>query len=157
MGLPRPWDQQWSLRLQQILALETDLLEFEDIFDGSHVIDRKTEALKNGARDELAKLDKMGGAVESVAYMKERLVEAHSDRIKGIEKGSQIVVGVNEYLTSESSPLGTGDEAIMTVDPMVESTQVSDLKAWRKRRDSEAASRALAELKSAAEEGRNIM
>lgn len=157
MGLPRPWDQQWSLRLQQILALETDLLEFEDLFDGSHVVESKTEALKSEALQELKSIDEMGGAVHAVAYMKEQLVEAHTHRIKGIENGSQIVVGVNEYLTSEESPLGTGDEAIMTVDPMVESAQISALKEWRAKRDQTAVEDALKELKSAASEGRNIM
>ena len=157
MGLPRPWDQQWSLRLQQILALETDLLEFEDLFDGSHVIEGKTDTLKSGARTELQRIDKMGGAVEAVAYMKEQLVGAHMTRIQGIENGSQIVVGVNEYMTSEESPLGTGDEAIMTVDPMVEAAQISALKSWRETRDTDAARAALDELKSAAREGRNIM
>ena len=157
MGLPRPWDQQWSLRLQQILALETDLLEFEDLFDGSHVVESKTEALKSEALQELKSIDEMGGAVHAVAYMKEQLVEAHTHRIKGIENGSQIVVGVNEYLTSEESPLGTGGEAIMTVDPMVESAQISALKEWRAKRDQTAVEDALKELKSAASEGRNIM
>jgi len=157
MGLPRPWDQQWSLRLQQILALETDLLEYEDLFDGSHVVEAKTEALKQQARDELAKIDAMGGAVEAVGYMKESLVGAHIDRIRGIESGAQVVVGVNRYETTEESPLGTGDEAIMTVDPMVEAGQVKALKAWRAARDQSAADAALADLKAAAEDGRNIM
>ena len=114
MGLPRPWDQQWSLRLQQILAMETDLLEFEDLFDGSHVVEGKTEELKSGARETLSEIDKIGGAVDAVAHMKEQLVGAHSERIKGIENGTQTVVGVNAYTTTEESPLGSGDEAIMT-------------------------------------------
>ena len=157
MGLPRPWDQQWSLRLQQILALETDLLEYEDLFDGSHVVERKTDALKNEAREELESIDNLGGAVDAVGYMKERLVGAHTERLKGIESGTQIVVGVNQYTTTEESPLGAGDGAILTVDPMVEKSQISALQAWRRARDPDAVDAALTELRSAASQGRNIM
>jgi (2R)-ethylmalonyl-CoA mutase len=157
MGLPRPWDQQWSLRLQQILAYETDLLEFEDIFDGSHVIEAKTEELKRKARVTLAKIDALGGAKESIAFMKESLVDAHVERIRAIESGALKVIGVNSYTETEESPLGSGDGAIMTVDPAEEAAQVRDLKAWRSARDAKAAEAALAELRAAASEGRNIM
>ncbi|GAB5457961.1 MAG: protein meaA [Henriciella sp.] len=157
LGLPRPWDQQWSLRMQQILAYETDLLEYEDLFDGSHVIEGKTDALKAQARAELAEIDAMGGAVEAVSYMKESLVGAHIDRIKGIEDGSLKVVGVNAYTSSEESPLGAGNDAIQTVDPMVERQQVEALKVWRAKRDNGAVDEALSALKEAAETGQNIM
>lgn len=157
MGLPRPWDQQWSLRLQQILALETDLLEYEDLFDGSHVVGGKTDELKTIARQELARIDEMGGATESIGYMKEQLVNAHIDRIQGIESGDQVVVGVNKYTTTEESPLGAGDGAIQTVDPAEEAAQVKDLQAWRAKRDAAAAEAAIADLKAAAADGRNIM
>ncbi|MEO1189305.1 MAG: methylmalonyl-CoA mutase family protein, partial [Pseudomonadota bacterium] len=157
LGLPRPWDQQWSLRMQQILAFETDLLEYEDLFDGSHVVDGKTEALKAQARTELAKIDEMGGAVEAVSYMKESLVGAHIERIKGIENGDLKVVGVNAYTQSEDSPLGAGNEAIQTVDPMVERQQVEALRQWRSKRDDVAARSALQSLREAASSGANIM
>ncbi len=157
LGLPRPWDQQWSLRLQQILAFETDLLEFEDLFDGSHVVDGKTEELKAGARAELARIDEMGGAVDSVAYMKESLVGAHVDRIRAIESGDLTVVGVNKYTESADSPLSAGEKTIETVDPMVEAEQVRNLTEWRKSRDNAAADAALAALKAAAQSGENIM
>lgn len=157
LGLPRPWDQQWSLRMQQILAFETDLLEFEDLFDGSHVVEGKTDELRQQARAELAKIDDMGGAVEAVGYMKESLVGAHIDRIKGIESGTLKVVGVNAYTSTEESPLGAGNDAIQTVDPMVERQQVEALKKWRATRDNSAVEAALADLKAAAQDGRNIM
>ncbi|NQY14762.1 MAG: cobalamin B12-binding domain-containing protein [Henriciella sp.] len=157
LGLPRPWDQQWSLRMQQILAFETDLLEYEDLFDGSHVIDGKTDDLKSEARAELAKIDGMGGAVDSVDYMKESLVGAHIERIKGIESGDLKVVGVNAYTQSEESPLGAGNDAIQTVDPMVERQQVEALKKWRRDRDESAAQSALSDLRAAAASGANIM
>lgn len=157
LGLPRPWDQQWSLRLQQILAYETDLLEFEDLFDGSHVVDGKTEELKDGARAELARIDEMGGAVDAVPYMKESLVGAHVDRIRAIESGDMTVVGVNKYIETAESPLSAGEKMIETVDPMVEAGQVKALNEWRKQRDSAAAEAALAALKAAAQSGENIM
>ncbi|MEO1552588.1 MAG: methylmalonyl-CoA mutase family protein [Pseudomonadota bacterium] len=157
LGLPRPWDQQWSLRLQQILAFETDLLEFEDLFDGSHVVDGKTNALKAQARDELAKIDEMGGAVDAVAYMKENLVGSHIARIKGIENGDLKVIGVNAYTLSEDSPLGVGNDAIQTVDPMVERQQVEALRQWRSQRDEGAAQSALNALRDAASSATNIM
>lgn len=157
MGLPREWDQQWSLRLQQILAYETDLLEFEDLFDGSHVVDAKTNELKEGARAELARLDEMGGAVDSVPYMKESLVGAHVERILAIESGAQTVVGVNRYQETAESPLSAGEKMIETVDPMVEAGQVKALKDWRSARDEAAAQAALKALQEAARSGENIM
>ncbi len=157
LGLPRPWDQQWSLRLQQILAYETDLLEYEDIFDGSHVIESKTEELKALARDTLADLDARGGAIQSIDHMKESLVGAHIDRIKAIESGDLTVVGVNRYTETAESPLAGGDGSIQTVDPAEESAQVRDLKEWRSQRDASAVENALAALKQAAQDGTNIM
>ncbi|MEM6901458.1 MAG: protein meaA, partial [Pseudomonadota bacterium] len=157
LGLPRPWDQQWSLRLQQILAFETDLLEFEDLFDGSHVVEAKTDELKAKARETLSRVDAEGGAMASVAMMKESLVGAHIERIKGIESGNQVVVGVNRYNSTEDSPLSAGEEAIQTVDPLVESQQIKALNKWRADRDQRAVETALADLKSAAASGENIM
>ena len=157
MGLPREWDQQWSLRLQQILAYETDLLEFEDLFDGSHVVDAKTDELKRGAREELARLDETGGAVDNVGYMKTSLVGAHVERILAIESGAQTVVGVNRYEETAESPLSAGEKMIETVDPMVEAGQVKALKEWRQARDNEAATAAIDALKAAARSGENIM
>ena len=157
LGLPRPWDQQWSLRMQQILAYETDLLEHGDIFDGSREIARKVEALKEEARAELATIDRMGGAVAAIDYMKRRLVESNSIRLRGIETGEQVVVGVNRFIETEPSPLSAGEGTIQTIDPAVESEQVSRLQAWRAARDGKAAAAALAELERAAREGRNVM
>ncbi|MEM9739681.1 MAG: protein meaA [Pseudomonadota bacterium] len=157
MGLPRPWDQQWSLRLQQILAYETDLLEFEDLFDGSHVVDGKTEELKGFARDELATIDGRGGATQSIDYMKQQLVSSHMDRVRGIETDTQVVVGVNKYTTTEHSPLSAGEDAIQTVDPSVENAQIRALQAWRASRDQAAADQTIRMLKEAASLGTNIM
>ncbi|OAN47967.1 protein meaA [Paramagnetospirillum marisnigri] len=159
LGLPRPWDQQWSLRLQQIVAYETDLLEFGDIFDGSTEVTRKVEELKVGAREELARIDAMGGAVAAVesSYMKQKLVESNARRIGAIESGEQIVVGVNKWTETEPSPLTTGDGSIMTVDPKSEAEQIERLKAFRASRDAKAVEAAISALKSAASEGRNIM
>ncbi len=156
MGLPRPWDQQWSLRLQQILAYETDLLEFEDLFDGSHVVEAKTAELRDIARSELAEIDGLSQD-EAIAHMKAALVGSHSERIRGIETGEQVVVGVNRYTTTEESPLSAGEGAIQTVDPMVEREQVDALKAWRASRDEAHAEMALTALRAAAAEGGNIM
>ncbi|MGR3492480.1 MAG: methylmalonyl-CoA mutase family protein [Shimia sp.] len=157
LGLPRPWDQQWSLRMQQILAYETDLLEYDDLFDGNPAIDRKVAALKEGARAELAQIDAMGGAVEAIEYMKSRLVEANAERLQGIETGDTTVVGVNKWQAAEPSPLTSGDDAIMVVDPAVEADQVSRLDAWRAERDEAAVQAALADLRRAAAEGTNVM
>ena len=157
LGLPRPWDQQWSLRLQQIVAYETDLLEYADIFDGSEVVDRKVEELKELARAELAKLDAMGGAVASIDYMKEALIASNAARIANIERGDQVLVGVNRYTETEPSPLDSGVEGILTVPESVELEQVAALQAWRQDRNNAAVNKALTELKEAASEGRNIM
>jgi ethylmalonyl-CoA mutase len=157
LGLPRPWDQQWSLRMQQILAYETDLLEYGDIFDGSTEIAAKVAELKAEAKAELATLDAMGGAVEAIDYMKRRLVESNTARLRHIETGEQIVVGVNKWTETEPSPLTAGEGAIMVVDPAMEAEQVERLKTWRAQRDAKAVKAALAELERAAKEGRNIM
>jgi (2R)-ethylmalonyl-CoA mutase len=157
LGLPRPWDQQWSLRMQQIMAYETDLLEYGDIFDGSTEIARKVAELKEEARAELATIERMGGAIAAIDYMKRRLVESNSARLRQIETGEQIVVGVNRWTETEPSPLTAGEGAIMVVDPAVEAEQVERLKAWRAARDAKAVDKALADLETAAKEGRNIM
>jgi len=157
LGLPRPWDQQWSLRLQQIVAYETDLLEYGDIFDGSGVIERKVEELKDQARTELAKLDAMGGAVACIDYMKEALIASNAARVADIERGDQVLVGVNAYTETEPSPLDSGVEGILTVPESVEIEQVAALQAWRQNRDNKAVNQALKDLKEAAAEGRNIM
>jgi ethylmalonyl-CoA mutase len=160
LGLPRPWDQQWSLRMQQIVAFETDLLEYQDIFDGSAAIEAKVEELKREAREELARIEEMGGAIAAVesSYMKQRLVESNSERLGRIESGEQIVVGVNKFLETEPSPLSSGaDGGIQTVPEWVEREQIEALKAWRAARDKDAAEAALVGLRAAAQEGRNIM
>ncbi len=157
LGLPRPWDQQWSLRMQQILAYETDLLEYDDLFDGNPAIDRKVAALKDGARAELAQIDAMGGAVAAIDYMKGRLVEANSERLARIESKETTVVGVNRFTTTEPSPLTTGDGSIMMADPAAEADQIARLHAWRGARSSAAVEAALAALRSDAQSGANIM
>jgi (2R)-ethylmalonyl-CoA mutase len=160
LGLPRPWDQQWSLRMQQILAYETDLLEFDDIFDGSVVVEAKVEELKREARQELERIEAMGGAIAAVesGYMKQRLVESNTARLRAIEAGEQVVVGVNRWTESEPSPLAIGNGGdILTIDERVEREQVEQLHAWQAARDSEAVDKALADLRSAAQAGRNIM
>jgi (2R)-ethylmalonyl-CoA mutase len=157
LGLPRPWDQQWSLRMQQILAYETDLLEYGDLFDGNPAVTARVEALKNGARVELALIDGMGGAVAAIDYMKSRLVEANAERIARIEGGDTIVVGVNKWTEGEQSPLTAGEEAIMAADPQAEADQIARLKAWRAARDEAAVQAALARVREAAASGANIM
>ena len=159
LGLPREWDQQWSLRLQQIVAYETDLLEFGDIFNGSTEIQRKVDELMADARDELKRIDDMGGAVSAVesSYMKQKLVEANARRIGAIESGEQIVVGVNKWTETEPSPLTGGDGSILTVDHKVEAEQIERLKAFKASRDQGAVEAALAGLRAAAQEGRNVM
>jgi (2R)-ethylmalonyl-CoA mutase len=159
LGLPRPWDQQWSLRLQQIVAFETDLLEYADIFDGSIEIAKKVEALKAEALAEMQRIADMGGAVAAIdsAYMKQRLVESNLKRLAAIESGEQTVVGVNAFTEGEPSPLSGGDNAILTVDGSVEREQVEHLNAWRAARDGAAVTAALAELTAAAKEDRNVM
>jgi len=157
LGLPRPWDQQWSLRLQQVLAYETDLLEFEDIFAGSHVVEAKVAEQKAGALAELARIDEMGGSAAAIGYMKAQLVGSNAERARRIETGDMTVVGVNKWTETEPSPLSAGESSIETVDPKLEADVIAKLKAWRAVRDQNAADRALADLKAAAREGRNIM
>ncbi|MEP3687457.1 MAG: protein meaA [Sulfitobacter dubius] len=157
LGLPRPWDQQWSMRMQQIMAHETDLLEFDDLFDGNPAVDAKVELLKEGARAELANLDGMGGAISAIDYMKGRLVESNADRLRRIESGETVVVGVNKWQQGAPSPLMTGAGDIMQSDPGAEADQLSRLEAWRAARNDDAVKKALAELRLAAEKGENIM
>ncbi|MEL7213929.1 MAG: protein meaA [Pseudomonadota bacterium] len=157
LGLPRPWDQQWSLRMQQIMAFETDLLEYDDLFDGNPAVDRKVTALKEGARAELAQIDSMGGAVEAIEYMKSRLVDSNAERIMGIEGGETTVVGVNRYQEAEESPLTAGDEAIMVADKDAEADQLARLAAWKEARDDAAVQKALEAVRQAAATGTNIM
>ena len=157
LGLPRPWDQQWSLRMQQIMAYETDLLEYDDLFDENPAIERKVAALKEGAMAELTLIDSMGGAVEAIEYMKSRLVDSNATRIGKIETGEMTVVGVNAFQTGESSPLTAGEDAIMSVDPTTEADQISRLETWRATRDPKATQLALDTLRKAAIEGSNIM
>ena len=157
LGLPRPWDQQWSLRMQQIMAYETDLLEYDDLFDENPAIERKVAALKEGAMAELTLIDSMGGAVEAIEYMKSRLVDSNATRIGKIETGEMTVVGVNAFQTGESSPLTAGEDAIMSVDPATEADQISRLETWRATRDPKATQLALDTLRKAAIEGSNIM
>ena len=157
LGLPRPWDQQWSLRMQQILAYETDLLEYGDLFDNNPVVEGKVAALKDGARAELAQIDAMGGAVAAIDYMKGRLVEANADRIARIEAGQTVVVGVNRWTEAAESPLTAGEGAIMVVDAAAERDQVERLADWRAHRDPGAVADALMTLRTAAIAGRNIM
>jgi len=157
LGLPRPWDQQWSMRMQQIMAFETDLLEYDDLFDGNPAVDSKVEELKEGARRELANLESMGGAIGAIDYMKSRLVDSNAERLNRIEAGDTVVVGVNKFQKGEASPLMTGDGGIMVVDPAVEQEQISRLAEWRNQRDSAAVEKALADLRAAAANGENVM
>ncbi len=157
LGLPRPWDQQWSMRMQQIMAYETDLLEYGDLFDGNPVVDAKVESLKEDARAELANLESMGGAIAAIDYMKGRLVESNADRVNAIELGETIVVGVNKFTQGEASPLMDSEGGIMVVDPEVEKDQIGRLNEWRATRDNDAAKVALEELRRAAKSGENIM
>ncbi len=159
LGLPRPWDQQWSLRIQQILAYETDLLEYPDIFEGSRVMDGLVDELIEGARAEMAVVAERGGAVEAVPYMKGRLVESHRERMRRIESGELKVVGLNCFTEAEPSPLQQDqDGGILRVDPQVEREAIEAVRAWRSRRQQDAVERALEELREAAlDPSRNIM
>jgi len=153
LGLPRPWDQQWSLRIQQILAYETDILEYPDIFEGSRVMDGLVEELLEGARAEMAIVAEHGGAVEAVPYMKAALVDSHRERIHRIETGEQIVVGQNRFAESEASPLTADAEGgILLVDPALEAEQIEAVRRWRSARDGEAVAASLARLAAAARE-----
>jgi ethylmalonyl-CoA mutase len=157
LGLPRPWDQQWSLRMQQIMAYETDLLEYGDLFDGNPAVQRKVEELKEGARAQLARIDAMGGAVAAIDYMKGELVAANTARLARIEAGETVVVGVNRFTSGEPSPLTAGEDGILVVNPEVEADQIARLESWRAERDAAAAAAALDALRAAAREGRNVM
>ena len=157
LGLPRPWDQQWSLRMQQILAYETDLLEFDDLFDGNPAVERKVAELQAAAGDELARILAMGGAVAAIGYMKGRLVEANAERLGRIERGETVVVGVNRWTDGTASPLSTGADAVMQSDPAAAAGQIAALVAWRRERDAKAVALALAALNASARSGENIM
>jgi (2R)-ethylmalonyl-CoA mutase len=156
LGLPRPWDQQWSLRMQQVLAFETDLLEYADIFDGSHVIEAKTRDLVDGAQAELDDVLALGGAFNAIEELKGRLVRSHTERMRLIESGELQVIGVNSFTETAESPLG-GEENILKVDPAVHDEMVADVQAWRSSRDNDAVKRSLDEVRRCAEEGVNIM
>ena len=156
LGLPRPWDQQWSLRMQQVLAFETDLLEYEDIFNGSHVIEAKTNELVEQAWAEMNEILNLGGAFEAVETLKGRLVQSMSSRTSRIEKGDQRVIGVNAFTQTAHSPLG-GTDNILKVDPKIEKQMIRELEKWRKSRDQQAVNRALISLKTAAENKTNLM
>src|SRR5207244_13159975 len=131
LGLPRPWDQQWSLRIQQVLAYETDLLDYPDIFEGSKVMEGLVEELVEGARAEMAIVEEQGGAVEAVSYMKTQMVESHRERVAAIERGDHQVVGQNVYTSTEDSPLAGGEDGgIMTVDPGVEASSIAAVREW---------------------------
>jgi ethylmalonyl-CoA mutase len=159
LGLPRPWDQQWSLRIQQILAFETDLLDYPDIFRGSDVMAGLVEELSEGARAEMAVVAEHGGAVEAVPYMKTQLVESHRERVRRIESGELKVVGQNCFTEHEPSPLQAGEDGgILRVDPQVERSAVEAVQRWRSQRDQAAVDRALEELRTAAgKEDENVM
>ena len=159
LGLPRPWDQQWSLRLQQIGAFETDMLEYEDIFDGSKVIGEKVATLVEQIKSEIARIEEMGGAAsqEALEYMKERLVRSNAARIEDIETANEIRVGVNAYTETEVSPLTAGNGSFMTVDESAERHQITNLKEWRAARDEKKVAKALDALERAAKDGANIM
>jgi (2R)-ethylmalonyl-CoA mutase len=159
MGLPRPWDQQWSLRIQQVLANETDLLEYPDVFEGSKVMDGLVDELTEGARAEMAVVEEHGGAVAAVPYMKARLVESNRERVARIESGEQKVIGQNSFTETEDSPLTAGaDGGILTPDPEIERERVEALERWKAERDESAVREALDELaRVAGEEGENVM
>ncbi len=158
LGLPRPWDQQWSLRLQQIVAFETDLLEYGDLFDGSPVVEAKVASLIAEAMQEFDRIQAQGGATAAIDYMKQRLVESNAKRLSAIERGELVVVGVNKFTDSAPSPLSAGEDGgILTVDSAAELEQIERLKAWRAQRDDAAVAAALTALRQAAAENRNIM
>ncbi|MBN9747705.1 MULTISPECIES: protein meaA [unclassified Amycolatopsis] len=159
LGLPRPWDQQWALRMQQVLAFETDLLEYEDIFDGSHVVQAKVDEIVSGAREEIARVQDLGGAVAAVesGYMKSQLVSSLAEYRRGMENGERILVGVNKFETTEPSPLqAEGAKAIETIDPAVEKAAVAAVEKWREERDNAAVAKALAALKAKASTSDNL-
>jgi (2R)-ethylmalonyl-CoA mutase len=158
LGLPRPWDQQWSLRLQQVLAFESDLLEYDDIFEGSHVIEAKVAELVEGAQAEIDRVQAMGGAIEAVEYMKSELVSSHAGRRARIESGEEKIVGVNIFETTEPSPLTADlDGAIMAADPEAEKTALASVEAWKAERDETEVAEALAALAAAAKTDTNLV
>ena len=160
LGLPRPWDQQWSLRLQQVLAFESDLLEYDDLFDGSHVVEGKVAELATGAREEIDRIQAMGGAIAAVesGYMKQELVSSHTARRARIESGEEIVVGVNRFESTEPSPLTADLEtAVQAPDPEAEQAAFESLRAWRAGRDESGVSEALARLADDAKTDANLM
>jgi ethylmalonyl-CoA mutase len=159
LGLPWPWDQQWSLRIQQILAYESDLLDYGDIFDGSPEIAAKVAELVQEAQQELAHIEGLGGAVAAIdqGYMKQQLVESNTRRVEAIERGERIVVGVNRFVETEPSPLADAADAILTVSPQAEADQIAQLESWRAKRDGGAVAAALKDLRACAKDGRNIM
>ncbi|MCW2738403.1 MAG: protein meaA [Nocardioides sp.] len=158
LGLPRPWDQQWSLRLQQVLAFESDLLEYDDIFDGSHVIEAKVAELVEGAKAEIERVQDMGGAIAAVDYMKSELVSSHAARRARIESGDEVIVGVNQYQSTEPSPLTADlDGAIMAADPAAEQSALDSVSAWKAQRDEAAVTEALATLAADAQTDTNLM
>ncbi|WP_081615563.1 protein meaA [Nocardioides sp. Iso805N] len=160
LGLPRPWDQQWSLRLQQVLAFESDLLEYDDLFDGSPVVEAKVRELVEGAKAEIDRVQAMGGAIAAVdtGYMKSELVSSHARRRAAIEAGEEVIVGVNRFVTTEPSPLTANlDEAIMASDPLAEQAALTSLEAWKTQRDQTEVDEALAALAAAAKSNENLM
>ena len=158
LGLPRPWDQQWSLRIQQVLAYETDILEYEDLFEGSRVVEAKTRELEAAAEAELAWVLEGGGAFEMIDAMKSRLVQSHAARRRAVEDGDLTVVGVNQFTETAASPLVTEDaEHILVVDPAAEAAQIEQLERWRQARDDTAAARALDALRAGATTDKNLM
>ena len=157
MGLPRPWDQQWSLRMQQILAYETDLLEFDDIFDGNKNIDKKVNELKNGAKKTIAQIDKMGGALSAIEFMKTELVKANTERLRSIENGNKTIVGVNKFKETDASPLTNSTNNFLFINPETQKKQINILQSWKKNRDEKEVNTALNTLEKAAREGKNII
>ena len=157
MGLPRPWDQQWSLRMQQILAYETDLLEFDDIFDGNKNIDKKVNELKNGAKKTIAQIDKMGGALSAIEFMKTELVKANTERLRSIENGNKTIVGVNKFKETDASPLTNSTNNFLFINPETQKKQINILQSWKKNRDEKEVKTALNALEKAARKGKNII
>ena len=157
MGLPRPWDQQWSLRMQQILAYETDLLEFDDIFDGNKNIDKKVNELKNGAKKTIAQIDKMGGALSAIEFMKTELVKANTERLRSIENGNKTIVGVNKFKETDASPLTNSTNNFLFINPETQKKQINILQSWKQNRDEKKVKNALSTLEKAARKGKNII
>ena len=157
MGLPRPWDQQWSLRMQQILAYETDLLEFDDIFDGNKNIDKKVDELKNGAKKTIAQIDKMGGALSAIEFMKTELVKANTERLRSIENGNKTIVGVNKFKETDASPLTNSTNNFLFINPETQKKQINILQSWKKNRSEKEVKTALKTLEKAARKGKNII